>query len=230
MIELQEVTAIFYQGWLKKKSHIILDQVSVTLHAGKTFGLMGRSGIGKTTLGKIAAGLMTPFSGKVIFHGKDISQIKPGEWRVFRQKVQMLFQDPQGSLNPKKRVNTSIRDVLNLMRVPIVQQEETVGKILQTVGLSNDFLFRYPAQLSGGQNQRVALARILLLQPEFIILDEPTSALDISVQAQILALLRELQETHGLGYLLISHDSKVIHYMSHSIGLLRDGKLEMKKG
>jgi len=229
MIELRRVTKIFYRGWLKKLSQVILDDVSVTLFSGRTFGLMGPSGSGKSTFGRVVAGLIKPFPGNVVFRGKDIFKMNHPEWLLFRRKVQMLFQDPQGSLNPKKRVEDSLRDVLNLVGVPLVQHREAIEDILQTVGLSTDFLSRYPTQISGGQNQRVALARILLLKPEFIVFDEPTSALDISVQAQILTLLRELQETRGLGYLFISHDRQVINFMSHSIGMLKNGKLEMAR-
>ncbi len=227
MIELQQVSYGFSRGWPRKQYHIVLNNISVKLQMGKTFGLMGNSGTGKTTLGKVAVGLIRPFPGKVFFHGNDIFQLTRPEWLFFRRKVQMLFQDPQGSLNPKKRIDASLRDVLNNIQVPLYQQREIIENVLDIVGLATDFLFRYPDQLSGGQNQRISLARILLLKPEFIVLDEPTSALDISVQAQILALLRKLQETHGLGYLFISHDPEVVKYMSHSIGILENGTLEI---
>lgn len=227
MVELYNISYEFSKGWPRKQRQIVLSNISVKLDRGKTFGLMGHSGTGKTTLGKIVVGLLKPLSGKVFFHGKDISRMKPPDTLFFRRKVQMLFQDPQGSLNPKKKIVFSLRDVLNMTNVPFNQQKDVIENVLETVGLSTDFLFRYPAQLSGGQNQRISLARILLLKPEFIVLDEPTSALDISVQAQILFLLRELQKNHGLGYLFISHDPEVIQYMSHSIGILKDGKLDI---
>ncbi|NLJ49891.1 MAG: ABC transporter ATP-binding protein [Candidatus Atribacteria bacterium] len=227
MIELHNVSYEFSKGWPRKQRQIILSNISVKFDKGKTFGLMGYSGTGKTTLGKMVVGLLKPISGTVFFHGKDISRMIPPDSLFFRRKVQMLFQDPQGSLNPKKRVFSSLRDVLNMTKVPFNQQKDVIEKVLETVGLSTDFLLRYPAQLSGGQNQRISLARILLLKPEFIVLDEPTSALDISVQAQILSLLRNLQKNHGLGYLFISHDPEVIQYMSHSIGILKDGNLDI---
>jgi len=227
MIELQNVSYEYSKGWPRKQHQIVLSDISVKLCMGKTFGLMGHSGTGKTTLGKIVVGLMKSYSGKISFHGKDISQLKSPDWLFFRRKVQMLFQDPQGSLNPKKRIDASLRDVLKITKIPFNQQKQAIEDVLKTVGLSTDFLLRYPAQLSGGQNQRISLARILLLKPEFIVLDEPTSALDISVQAQILFLLRELQKNHGLGFLFISHDPEVIQFMSHSIGILKDGSLDI---
>jgi peptide/nickel transport system ATP-binding protein len=229
MIEVEKIAKVFNTGWPRKQSQSVLDDVSFSLLPGRTFGLMGRSGIGKTTLGRIVAGLVKPSYGEVYFRGKNIFDMNRQEWLIFRRKVQMLFQDPQGSLNPKKRIENSLHDVLNLIKIPFTRRREMIGNILQVVGLSADFLTRYPSQLSGGQNQRVALARILLLEPEFIILDEPTSALDISVQAQILNLLRELQQTHGLGYLFIAHDPEVIRYMSHTIGVLGNGTLNIVK-
>src|SRR5690554_4423710 len=179
MIELQNVSYEYSKGWPRKQHQIVLSDISVKLCMGKTFGLMGHSGTGKTTLGKIVVGLMKSYSGKISFHGKDISQLKSPDWLFFRRKVQMLFQDPQGSLNPKKRIDASLRDVLKITKIPFNQQKQAIEDVLKTVGLSTDFLLRYPAQLSGGQNQRISLARILLLKPEFIVLDEPTSALDI---------------------------------------------------
>lgn len=229
MIEVEKIAKVFHNSWPRKQNQLVLDDVSFSLLPGKTFGLMGRSGIGKTTLGRIVAGLVKPSSGEVYFHGKNIFDMNRQEWLIFRRKVQMLFQDPQGSLNPKKRIEDSLHDVLNLIKIPFTQRKEMIDTALQVVGLSADFLTRYPSQLSGGQNQRVALARILLLKPEYIILDEPTSALDISVQAQILNLLRELQQTYGLGYLFITHDLEVIRYMSHTIGVLGNGTLNIVK-
>ncbi len=229
MIEVEKITKVFHNGWSRKQNQLVLDDVSFSLLPGKTFGLMGRSGIGKTTLGRVVAGLVKPSSGEVYFHGKNIFDMNRQEWLIFRRKVQMLFQDPQGSLNPKKRIENSLHDVLNLIKIPFNRRREMIDDVFQVVGLSADFLTRYPSQLSGGQNQRVALARILLLKPEYIILDEPTSALDISVQAQILNLLRELQQTHGLGYLFITHDLEVIRYMSHTIGVLGNGTLNIVK-
>lgn len=191
---------------------------------------MGRSGSGKTTLGTIIAGLVRPGKGRILFHGRDILDLDRENYRWFRSKVQMLFQDTEGSLHPLKRVETSLLQVLQLLKFPDEKKREAIQNVFQTVGLSMDFITRLPAQLSGGQNQRVALARILLLQPEFIILDEPTSALDLSVQAQILDLLRGLQEERKLGYLFISHDLEVIRYMSHAIGRLVNGKMEFIEG
>lgn len=140
----------------------------------------------------------------------------------------MLFQDPEGSLNPKKTVQKSLDEILNLIKIPQGDRKSTIANILQTVRLSSEILARYPNQISGGQNQRIALARILLLEPELIILDEPTSALDISVQAQILNLLKELQVQKRLTYVFISHDRDVINFMCHDIGVIEQGNLVLE--
>lgn len=137
----------------------------------------------------------------------------------------MVFQDPEGSLNPRKSIGRSIHEVLGLLKVPKREWLERTSDILQTVGLSEELLCRYPGQVSGGQNQRIALARVLLLEPKVMILDEPTSALDISVQAQVLSLLRELQKNRGLGYLLVSHQPEVMRNMAHEVFVLNNGCL-----
>jgi peptide/nickel transport system ATP-binding protein len=181
--------------------------------------------MGKTTLGKIMAGIEKATSGEILFQGKSIHEMKKQEFSRFRRKVQMLFQDPEGSLNPKKTIQKSLDEILNLINLPPDERKGVVDNILQTAGISPEILARYPNQISGGQNQRIALARILLLQPEIIILDEPTSALDISVQAQILNLLKKLQELKEITYVFISHDRDVINFMCHDIGWIREGML-----
>lgn len=204
---------------------LILEDVTFGLQEGKTFGIVGESGTGKTTLGRIIAGLEKPSSGEIFFQGQDIHRMDREDSVRFRRKVQMMFQDPEGSLNPKKTIRTSLDEILGLVGVPGRERRQKIHDILRTVGLSADVLSRYPHQLSGGQNQRVVLARILLREPEMIILDEPTSALDISVQAQILHLLKHLQDRRGLSYFFISHDLDVVKFMCHEIGRLQDGRL-----
>ncbi len=224
-LEAREIAKTFNSGLLSKKPKSVLKNVSFEVHSGHTFGIVGESGTGKTTLGKIMAGIESTTTGKIFFHGESLEEMTKEGFSRFRHKVQMLFQDPEGSLNPKKTIQKLLNDILNLIKMPLRKRKIATENILQTVGLSSEILSRYPNQISGGQNQRVALARILMLEPEVIILDEPTSALDISVQAQILNLLRGLQKEKGLTYVFISHDMDVIKFMCHDIGIIEQGYL-----
>lgn len=202
-----------------------LQNISFEVNKGETLGIMGESGTGKTTLAKIAAGLEKASDGKIFYEGKDISLMTRKEFSRFRRNVQMVFQNPESSLNPRKSLAKSLEEVADLKGIPKKDRKEALRDILQKVGLQQDILSRFPHQVSGGENQRTALARVLLLEPQIVILDEPTSALDISVRAQILHLLKSLQSEKGLAYVLISHDLDVIRFMSHSISLLREGSL-----
>lgn len=224
-LEVRDIAKTFESGLFSKKPKSVLKNISFEVHLGQTFGIVGESGAGKTTIGKIIAAVEQPTSGEIVFHGKTLAKMKKVEFSFFRRKVQMLFQDPEGSLNPKKTIQKSLDEILNLIKMPLGDRKSALANILQTVGLSSEILARYPNQISGGQNQRIALARILLLEPEIIILDEPTSALDISVQAQILNLLKELQVQKGLTYVFISHDRDVINFMCHDIGVIEHGNL-----
>ncbi len=219
------VSKTYDSGLIFKKYRQVLDGASLEIEEGKTFGLVGPSGSGKTTLGRIMAGLDRPSGGDVLFHGKKIAEMDRTGFFHFRRRVQVVFQDPEGSLNPRKRIETAFDEVLSLVKVPKKVREERTLAILDAVGLSEDLLCRYPNQLSGGQNQRVVIGRVLLLDPEVIILDEPTSALDISVQAQILNLLKDLQKQRGIGYLLISHDVEVVKFMAQDVGVMKEGRL-----
>lgn len=215
VLKAENVGKTYESGLIFKKRHKVLQDISLEMEEGRTLGLMGSSGSGKTTLGKILAGLERPSSGCVLFLGKDIRTLQGKEVSRFRREVQMVFQDPEGSLNPRKSIERSIHDVLGLLKIPRGEWRKRTHEALEAVGLSGELLCRYPGQISGGQNQRVALGRVLLLDPRVLILDEPTSALDISVQAQILNLLKDLQKERGLAYLLISHQPEVIKYMAH---------------
>ncbi|UCE41634.1 MAG: ABC transporter ATP-binding protein [Candidatus Aminicenantes bacterium] len=224
-LEVRNIAKTFESGVFAKKPKSVLENISLKVHLGQTFGIVGDSGSGKTTLGKIMVGIEKATTGQILFYGKPLEKMTKEAFSGFRRKVQMLFQDPEGSLNPKKTIQKSLDEILFLIKMPLDARTRAIESILQTVGLPTEVLTRYPNQISGGQNQRIALARILLLEPEIIILDEPTSALDISVQAQILNLLKELQKQKGLTYVFISHDRDVIEFMCHDVGTLAQGNL-----
>ncbi len=226
-LELQKISKTFHTGLLSRKPENILENISFKVQGGQTFGIVGESGTGKTTLGKIIAAIEKPTEGQVLFKGHPLSKMTKREYPAFRKKVQMMFQDPEGSLNPKKTIQKSLEEVLNLAKFSKKKWTSSIKKSFQTVGLDEEILVRYPSEVSGGQNQRVALARILLLDPEVIVLDEPTSALDISVQAQILNLLKDLQIQRGLTYVFISHDMDVINFMCHEISLIENKRLSL---
>jgi peptide/nickel transport system ATP-binding protein len=221
-LEVRNLAKTFESGMFAKKPKSVLKNISLKVHKGQTLGIVGESGTGKTTLGKILVGIEKPTAGEILFHGKPLTKETISG---FRRKVQMLFQDPEGSLNPKKTILKSMDEILELIKMPQKNRNTAMENIFHTVGLSMEVLTRRPSQISGGQNQRVALARILLLEPEIIILDEPTSALDISVQAQILHLLKELHTLKGLAYIFISHDRDVIQFMCSDIGTIQNGSL-----
>ncbi|WP_255335706.1 ATP-binding cassette domain-containing protein [Methanosarcina sp. KYL-1] len=225
-LKAENLSKIYGSGLLGGGKCIFRD-VSFELEPGKTFGLMGPSGEGKSTLGRIIAGLESPTAGAIHFKGSPLSGMKKAEYATFRRRVQMMFQDPTDAFNPGKRIEHSVSEVLKLLDTPGTERIRRTKEMLKTTGLPEEVLARYPAQLSGGQLQRLALGRILLLEPEYIVLDEPTSALDVSVQAQILHLLKKVQDEQGIGYLLISHDEAVVRFMSDSLGMLENGKLDV---
>lgn len=224
-LKVRQIAKTFESGVFEKKPKSVLKNISFKVKSGQTYGIVGESGTGKTTLGKIIAGMEKATSGEILFHGESLAKMTKQAFSGFRRKVQMLFQDPEGSLNPKKTIQKSLDEILALIKMPHGDRKKVLATILQTVGLPTEILGRYPNQISGGQNQRIALARILLLEPEIIILDEPTSALDISVQAQILHLLKKLQKQKNLTYIYISHDKDVIKFMCHDIGVIAQGNL-----
>lgn len=205
----------------------VFREISLEIRPGKTFGLMGPSGEGKSTLGRVIAGLEKPMAGFVYYNDLPLSGMKKTEHAAFRRRVQIMFQDPTDAFNPRKKIEHSVSEVLALLKVPKVKHASKTEEMLITAGLPEEVLSRYPSQLSGGQLQRLALGRILLLDPEYIILDEPTSALDVSVQAQILHMLKKVQAERDTGYLLISHDESVVRFMSDSCGVLENGQLKL---
>src|SRR5205807_3407285 len=193
---------------------------------GETFGLVGESGCGKTTLGRMGVALEIPTNGQVLLDGTDLSTLKSGELRERRRDLQFMFQDPYASLDPRMRVKEIISEPLDVARRGTREERvETVLQLLDQVGLAQDAIDRYPHEFSGGQRQRLGLARALALNPKVIVADEPVSALDVSIRSQILNLMKRLQKTHELTYIVISHDLSVIRYVSDQIGVMYLGKL-----
>ena len=200
--------------------------VSFDVHRGETFGLVGESGCGKTTIGWLVAALHRPTSGEICFGDQDMATLSWGGLRRARRDLQLMFQDPYASLDPRMRVGPSIREPLNIQRVgDRADRRKRVAELLSEVGLSPKAAGLYPHEFSGGQRQRIGLARALALNPKLIVADEPVSALDVSIQAQILNLMRGLQEDHELTYIVISHDLAVVRYLADTIGVMYLGKL-----
>jgi oligopeptide/dipeptide ABC transporter ATP-binding protein len=203
-----------------------VDGVSFEINGRETLGLVGESGSGKTTLGRSVLMLDRPTSGSVSFKGKSVSELKGEELRMMRKSMQVVFQNPDSSLNPRHKVREILLEPLNAFGIANTERRDSLlESSLKTVGLPLDSLGRLPHQFSGGQRQRIAIARALILNPEFMVLDEPTSALDSSVQAQILNLLRKIQDEYGISYLFISHNINVVRYMADRIAVMYAGKL-----
>jgi peptide/nickel transport system ATP-binding protein len=204
-----------------------VDGVSLTIPRGTTYGLVGESGSGKSTLGRAVLRLLQPTGGRILFDGTDMAALGARDLRALRRRMQMVFQDPMASLDPRQSVESSLREPLDAHGVPVPPGGRTaqVRDILDTVGLPASAAGRYPHEFSGGQRQRIGIARAIALRPDLVVADEPVSALDVSVQAQVLNLLRELQGELGLTYLVIAHDLAVVRYVSDVIGVMYVGKL-----
>ncbi len=203
-----------------------VNNVSFEIQQGETLGLVGESGCGKSTLGKALIRLIEPTRGSIFFKGTDITQISRPSFRSFRKNIQMIFQDPFSSLNPRMRVGDILSEPLKIHNIcPASERREKVLSLLSTVGLRAESYDKFPHEFSGGQRQRIGIARALAVEPEFIVADEPVSALDVSIQAQILNLLKKLQQDYKLTYLFISHDLNVIRYLCDRIVVMYLGKI-----
>ena len=217
------------KGGLFTKKQVVkaVDGVSFEIYPKETFGLVGESGCGKSTTGHAIVKLYEPTSGTVYYHGEDVTKIKGGHLAEFRRNVQMIFQDPYASLNPRMTVGEIIREPMDIHHIfnTKEEREQRVRELLDIVGLKPDHIRRYPHEFSGGQRQRIGIARTLALHPQFIVCDEPISALDVSIQAQVINLLEHIQKEMGISYLFIAHDLSMVKHISDRIGVMYLGNL-----
>lgn len=227
--KLLEVNGLKQYFNIGKKNEVhAVNDISFHIYEGETFGLVGESGSGKSTTGRTVIRLNEPTDGEIFFDGKDVTKLKgKQEMAKFRREVQMIFQDPYASLNPRMKVRDIIAegiDVNGLVKSP-EERSEKVDELLRTVGLNPSHVTRYPHEFSGGQRQRIGIARALAVNPRFIICDEPISALDVSIQAQVVNLLQDLQKQQQLTYLFIAHDLSMVKHISDRIGVMHNGRL-----
>lgn len=226
MIRVDELSKNYCNRFCQR-SFKALDKVSFTIDFGETLGLIGESGSGKSTLARTMLGLIPPSSGKVLFNGKEVLSDKQRIPKELRGKMQIIFQHPESALNPRFTIFDSLVEPMKIQNKSLnkIKMKEEVCSLLEQVGLSKEHLYRYPHELSGGQIQRVVLARILSIKPDFIIADEPTSMLDVSVQAQVIHILQDIQKSRGIGMLFISHDLNLVSCISDRIAMMFKGQI-----
>jgi ABC-type oligopeptide transport system ATPase subunit len=225
LLEIRDLSVV-YRGRGRRKDKLALDGVSVSIGAGETLGLVGESGSGKSTLGGCVLGLVRPARGQITFDGRDITRLSSRDRRALSTRVQAVFQDPYSSFNPHRTIEQSVGETpTNLPNLSRSERRDRVVAMMERVGLDQTALAKFPAQFSGGQRQRIAIARALLPEPRLVVCDESVSALDLSVQAQVLNLLLELQRERGVAYLFITHDLAVVRHMSTRIAVLERGHL-----
>jgi oligopeptide/dipeptide ABC transporter ATP-binding protein len=224
ILELNNLKKYFYLSGNRILKAV--DNINIEIYRGETFGLVGESGCGKSTLGRTIKGIYKPTAGQVIFEGKDLSKMNKKDMKLYMRYMQMIFQDPYSSLNPRMMVKELISEGLEIHKIGTKEtQERKVFETLHLVGLNPEYVTRYAHEFSGGQRQRLAIARALAVEPKFIVCDEPISALDVSIQGQIVNLLKELQEKFGLTYLFIAHDLSMAKYISDRVGVMYMGRL-----
>jgi oligopeptide transport system ATP-binding protein len=224
LLTVEQLNVVYGHG--KDSVHAVKD-VSMHIAPGEIFGLVGESGCGKSSLGKAIVRLNDPASGKMVFRGNDISRLKGKALKTYRQEVQMVFQDPYGSLNPRIKVGNAIVDVLSVHGIGSSRVERLgiVAELFESVGLKPDWAYRYPHEFSGGQRQRICIARALSLNPDLLVADEPVSALDVSVQAEILELLEDLRAKRQLAFLFVSHDLAVVRNVCDRVAVMYNGEI-----
>ena len=229
LVQVQNIKMYFQSEGsfsFRKKYIKAVDDVSFDIFKGETFGLVGESGCGKSTLGRTMLGLYRPIEGKVILDGEDIFSLNNKKMKEMRKKMQLIFQDPSASLNPRKTIADILNEPFHIHKVGTkTEREAKIKDLLDHVGLSTYHLSRYPHEMSGGQKQRVGIARALALNPKLVICDEPVSALDVSIQAQVINLLEDLQNEYNLTYLFISHNLSVVHHICNRVGVMYLGKI-----
>jgi oligopeptide/dipeptide ABC transporter ATP-binding protein len=214
-------------GLFRRQTNTVkaVNGISLTLERGKTLGLVGETGCGKSTVGRCLVNLVPPTSGSVLLDGNDLSTMTPQELRAARRRIQLVFQDPYASLDPRQSIASILVEPLRLHKLAQGHENQRISELADLVGLSQSVLEQYPHELSGGQRQRIGIARALALEPEIIVLDEPVSALDVSVQAGVLNLLDELQTRFNLAYVFIAHDLSVVRHISHEVAVMYMGRI-----
>ena len=228
LIEVKSLQMYFPVGnniFGRRKQLKAVDGVSFDLYPAETFGLVGESGCGKTTVGRALVRLYRPTGGRIIYRGTDITDLDEKAVQPYRSKMQMIFQDPYASLNPRMTVSSIIAEPMALQQVPQADIDARVRELVAQVGLKQDHLNRYPHEFSGGQRRRIGIARALAMRPEFVVCDEPISALDVSIQAQVINMLEELQAQMGMTYLFVSHDLSMVRHISHRVGVMYLGHM-----
>ena len=218
-VKLKKYYSVSSGSFFNRKKTIVkaVDGVSIKIQKKETLGILGESGCGKTTLGRLILNLIKPTSGKILYNGSPIQNINP--------ELQIIFQDPYSSLDPSMTIEESLNEPMVVNGIERLEREKRMNNLLDNIGFSKNILSRYPHQFSGGQRQRIVIARALTLKPSFVVADEPVSALDVSIQAQILNLLKDLREIYSLSYLFISHDLSVVKYISDRIAVMYKGKI-----
>ncbi len=224
LLGVENLDVVYGKG--KDRVHAV-KAVSFGIQPGEIFGLVGESGCGKSSLGKAIVRLVDPTAGRIVYRGVDVAGLKGKRLKDYRQQVQMVFQDPYGSLNPRLKVGNAIVDVLEVHRIGknLAERRGRVAELFESVGLDPDWAWRYPHEFSGGQRQRICIARALSLGPDLLVADEPVSALDVSVQAEILDLLLELRASRGLAFLFVSHDLAVVRKICDRVAVMYYGEI-----